>query len=192
MSDKNKVEYGLKNVHVGTYTVNESTGVVTMGTPYKLPGAVKLALDPETEEIKSYADDVVYYSDYSDNGFSGSLEMMRFPDEYKLKFCGFIELDDGGIAQSKYATLPKLYIAFEGDGDAEKRRGILYNVSASVPKREHATREGSKEPVTESCDLIVTGDNATGLTRVYYPQSADGYDTLFKNPPAPALPTTSE
>ena len=192
MSDKNKVEYGLKNVHVGTYTVNESTGVVTMGTPYKLPGAVKLALDPETEEIKSYADDVVYYSDYSDNGFSGSLEMMRFPDEYKLKFCGFIELDDGGIAQSKYATLPKLYIAFEGDGDAEKRRGILYNVSASVPKREHATREGSKEPVTESCDLIVTGDNATGLTRVYYPQSADGYDTLFTNPPAPALPTTSE
>ena len=192
MSDKNKVEYGLKNVHVGTYTVNESTGVVTMGTPYKLPGAVKLALDPETEEIKSYADDVVYYSDYSDNGFSGSLEMMRFPDEYKLKFCGFIELDDGGIAQSKYATLPKLYIAFEGDGDAEKRRGILYNVSASVPKREHATREGSNEPVTESCDLIVTGDNATGLTRVYYPQSADGYDTLFTNPPAPALPTTSE
>ena len=87
MSDLNKVEFGLKNVHVGTYTVNETTGVVTMGTPYKLPGAVNLSLDPETEEVKSYADDVIYYADYSDNGFSGSLEMMRFPDEYKLNFC---------------------------------------------------------------------------------------------------------
>lgn len=192
MSDKNKVEFGLKNVHVGTYTVDDSTGVVTMGSPFKLPGAVKLALDPETEETKTYADDVIYYSDYSDNGFSGSLEMMRFPDEYKLAFCGFIELDDGGIAQSKYATRPKLYIAFEGDGDAEKRRGILYNVSASVPKREHNTREGSKEPVTETCDLTVAGDNKTGLTRVYYKEGASGYATLFTNPPAPALPAKSE
>ena len=192
MSDLNKVEFGLKNVHVGTYTANEATGVVTMGTPYKLPGAVNLSLDPETEEVKSYADDVIYYADYSDNGFSGSLEMMRFPDEYKLKFCGFIQLDDGGIAQSKYATRPNLYIAFEGDGDKEKRRGILYNVRASVPSREHKTKEGSNEPNTESCDLTVMGDNATGLTRVYYPQSADGYDTLFTNPPAPQLPVESE
>lgn len=190
--DKNKVEFGLKNVHVGTYTEDPATGAITLGTPFKLPGAVTLSLDAETEEVKSYADDVIYYSDYSDNGFSGSLEMMRFPDEYKLKFCGFIELDDGGIAQSKYATRPKLYIAFEGDGDAEKRRGILYNIAASVPSREHKTREGSKEPVTESCDLTVMGDNNTGLTRVYYPQSAAGYDTLFTNPPVPALPTESE
>lgn len=192
MADNNKVEFGLKNVHVGTYTVDPTTGQVTLGTPYKLPGAVNLALDPETEEVKTYADDVIYYADYSDNGFSGSLEMMRFPDEYKLKFCGFIELDDGGIAQSKYATRPNLYIAFEGDGDKEKRRGILYNVAASVPSREHKTREGSKEPVTESCDLTVMGDNATGLTRVYYPQSAAGYDTIFTNPPVPTLPAESE
>ena len=77
MSDTNKVEFGLKNVHVGTYTVDDATGRVTMGAPFKLPGAVNLSLDPETEEVKSYADDVIYYADYSDNGFSGSLNTRR-------------------------------------------------------------------------------------------------------------------
>ena len=192
MTDPNKVEYGLKNVHVGTYEVDDETGVVTLGTPFKLPGAVNLTLDPETEEVKEYADDVIYYADYSDHGFTGYLEMERFPDDYKLKFCGFVQLDDGGIGQSKYATRPNLYLMFEGDGDKEKRRGIIYNIAASVPSREHATREGSKTPIHETCDLTVMGDNETGLTRVYYPKRAAGYDTLFTNPPVPKLPEESE
>ena len=50
MTDTNKVEYGLSEIHVGTYTVGLN-GEVTMGPPYRMPGAVALNLDPETEEI---------------------------------------------------------------------------------------------------------------------------------------------
>ena len=37
----NKVEFGISELHVGTYTVGEG-GVVTMGTPYAQKGAVSL------------------------------------------------------------------------------------------------------------------------------------------------------
>ena len=191
-TDKNKVEFGISNLYVGTYEVDSSTQAVTMGTPYHLPGAVSLSLDAESNEQKFYADNVVYWSGYTDNGFTGSLEVARFTDDFKKNFMGYIELDDGGLAQIKNAIKPKLYLAFQSEGDAQKRRGIVYNVSLGALSRSYETIEENVEPTTESIDLTVVGDNATGITRVGYAEDATGYDTLFTNPPAPQLPSESE
>ena len=158
MTDTNKVEYGLSEIHVGTYTVGLN-GEVTMGPPYRMPGAVALNLDPETEENSFYADNVKYYSNYQDNGFTGSLEMARFPDKFKTQFLGYVE---------------------------------LYNVSLGGIKVEKGTKEASTEPKTQSIDMTVTGDNATGIIMAEYTQDVSGYSTLFTNPPAPTLPVASE
>ena len=190
MTDTNKVEYGLSEIHVGTYTVGLN-GEVTMGPPYRMPGAVALNLDPETEENSFYADNV-NYSNYQDNGFTGSLEMARFPDKFKTQFLGYVELSDGGIAATKGKEKPKVYIAFQGEGDAQQRRCILYNVSLGGIKVEKGTKEASTEPKTQSIDMTVTGDNATGIIMAEYTQDVSGYSTLFTNPPAPTLPVASE
>lgn len=189
MADRNKVEFGISNIYVGTYTVDATTGAVTLGTPYHQAGAVTLSLDPENESNDFYADNVKYWSGYTDNGFTGSLEVAKYDDEFKKQFLGYVELDDGGIAQQKTATKPNVYIAFQSEGDVHARRGILYNVSLGGVSREYATIEESKEPVTESMDITVTGDNATGLTMVGYTPDSDGYATLFTNPPTPQLPS---
>lgn len=191
MADTNKVEFGISNVYVGTYEVAQD-GTVTLGTPYHQAGAVTLSLDPENESNDFYADNVKYWSGYTDNGFTGSLEVAKYDDAFKKQFLGYVELDDGGTAQVKTAIKPNVYIAFQSEGDAHSRRGILYNVALGGISREYATIEESKEPVTESMDITVTGDNNTGITFVGYNKDDAGYATLFTNPPVPALPSDSE
>lgn len=186
--NSNKVEFGISNLWVGTYS--ESGSTATLGTPYHQAGARSLTLDAETSENKYYADDVVYWSDYSDNGFSGELTCALFSDEFKTTFMGYVELSDGGFAQVKNATKPNTYIMFEGKGDSKHRRFILLNVSLGAISREYSTVEENKEPVEEKIPITVVGSNITGITRVAYTQGATGYSGLCTStaPTAPSLP----
>ena len=126
--NKNKVEFGTSNFHMGLYTVDE-TGKAKLEAPIHVPGMRALSLEAESEESKFFADDVVYYSDFTDNGFKGDLNMALFPDEFKTKFLNFAELADGGVAQVKGMPAKNVYFAFEGKGDKEKRRHIFFNAS---------------------------------------------------------------
>jgi len=191
MADLNKVEFGISELYVGTYEV-DSDGDVTMGSPYHQAGAVSLTLDPDEDSNDFYADNVKYWSGFSNNGFTGSIEVAKFDSDFKTNFLGYITLDDGGLANIKGAVKPNVYIAFQTEGDAESRRVILYNVALGSINREYSTIEETKEPVTETIDITVTGDNATGIVQVSYKESDAGYSTLFDNPPAPELPDVSE
>lgn len=185
---ENKVVFGIKNVHFGTYTVG-TTGTVTLGSPFALPGTVNMTLEPESEETVFYADDTKYYTSYNDNGYTGELENANFTDAFKLAFMNYITLDDGGIAQIKGVKNKTVYMMFESEGDVESRRGIIYNVELGQINREYATTEESAEPQTATLSFTVNGDNGTGITKVSYGKEATGYSTLFTNPPVPALPT---
>lgn len=185
----NKVEFGLSNVHVGTYTAS-SEGVVTLGEPMKVPGAVTLALTAESESNQFWADDIVYHSSFTDNGEAGDLTMALFPDEFKLAFLNYVELADGGVAKVKTMRNKNVYIAFEGDGDANRRRHIMYNIALGAISREHATKEGAENPEVESIPVTLTGDNATGIVKVSYNSDDTGYSTLFTEPPVPTLPVS--
>lgn len=184
----NKVEFGINNLYVGTYEV-DSDGVVSMGKPLRIAGAVSYSPEEQGDNNTFYADNTAYYSAYSTGTFEGDLEVALFPDAFKTGYLGFVKLDDGGIAQIKNAARPSAYIMFEVEGDAEKRRVIFYNVTFGNLTREYNTTEDSIEVATETIATTVTGDNATGISKVTYDPDASGYETLFDNPPAPALPS---
>lgn len=181
----NKVEFGISNLYVGTYTVG-TTGSVTMGTPYHQAGAISFSPEEQSESNNFYADNVIYWSGYSGGTFEGDLEVAKFDDTFKTQFLGYIQkASDGGLAVVKNATKPKVYIAFQVEGDAESRRIIMYNCSLGGITREYATEEESIEPATETIAVTVAGDNKTGISMVSYNQATSGYSTLFTNPPAP-------
>ena len=180
----NKVEFGISNLYVGTYSINTS-GSVVMGTPYHQAGAVSFSPEEQSEESKFYADNVVYWSGYSGGTFEGDLEVAKFDDAFKTQFLGYVSKADGGLGVVKNAVKPNVYIAFQVEGDDESRRVIMYNCSLGGITREYSTIEDNKEPATETIAVTVAGDNKSGISMVSYNQASTGYSTLFTSPPAP-------
>ena len=182
----NKVEFGISQLHVGTYTVDDQ-GVATLGTPYHQKGAVSFSPEENSEQNTFYADNIAYWSGYSGGSIEGDLEVAMFDDSFKTQFLGYATLTNGGIANVKNATKPNVYIAFQVEGDAESRRVILYNCSLGAIKREYNTIEENKEPTTETLGVTCIGDNATGVTMAVLKPDDTGYNTLFTAPTAPAI-----
>lgn len=185
---RNKVMFGVSNLYFGLYTV-DAGGTVTLGTPMHVPGTVNISLEADSEENKFYADNVVYWSGYSDNGLSGEIENALFDETFKTTFMNYIALDDGGIAQIKGMQNKDVYMMFQAEGDQEARRMIMYNVALGQITREYATTEDSIEPQTATLPFTVNGDNGTGITRVGYDPASATYATMFTTPPVPVLPT---
>jgi len=181
----NKVEFGISQLHVGTYTVSDNT--VTLGTPYHQKGAVSFAPETQSEQNTFYADNIAYWSGYSGGTIEGDLEVAMFDDAFKTQFLGQRALANGGLASVKNVIKPNVYIAFQVEGDTESRRVILYNCSLGDIAREYNTIEESKEPTTETIPVTCTGDNDTGVTMAVYKPGDDGYATLFTAPAAPAF-----
>ncbi len=182
----NKVEFGISQLHVGTYTVGEG-GTVTLGTPYHQAGAVSFSPEEQSEKSEFHADNIVYWAGYSGGSFEGDLEVALFDDAFKTQFLGFVTLTNGGLANVKNATKPNVYIAFQVEGDVESRRVIFYNCTLGAITREFSTIEENKEPTTETLGVTCLGDNATGVTRAVLKPGDTGYATLFTAPTAPAI-----
>lgn len=185
----NKVEFGISDLYVGTYTLTTSNTVV-LGTPYHQAGAVSFSPEEQSDKTDFYADNIIYWSGYSGGSFEGDLEVAKFDDKFKTDFLGYITLSDGGVANVKNAVKPSVYLMFQIAGDQEDRRVIMYNVALGTISREYSTIEESKTPATETLNVTVMGDNATGISMVSYAKTASGYSSLFTSPPSPQLPTT--
>ena len=116
MGRKNKVKFGLKNVHVATVTFDDN-GYPTFVIPKRIPGAVNLSLDKEGDPTKFYADDSDYYDVNNNNGYSGDLEIAMIPEWFRTDILGDIRDSNGVLIEN--ADAPTVYFAllFEFDGD---------------------------------------------------------------------------
>lgn len=186
----NKVEFGISQLHVGTYTVDENDNV-TLGTPYHQKGAVSFAPEEQNELNRFFADNIEYWAGFTGGTFEGDLEVAKFDDSFKTQFLGYKSLTDGGLAIVKNAKKPQVYIAFQVEGDDESRRVILFNGQFGAIQREFATIEESQEPATETISVSVSGDPVSGVSMASYKPGDAGYDDLFDNPAAPVLESES-
>lgn len=180
--------FGFSDLYIGTYTVNDDTGEVTMGDPYHQTGAVGFSPEGQGNNYTFYADNVSYFSKYTTGNYEGDLVVARFDDEFRKRFLGDIELEDGGIAEIKNPVKPNIYMAYEVQGDKGPERVIWYNGSLGSINRETATIEDEAEVQTETIPVTISGDNKTGITKATYGKDRAGFETLFTNPPAPQLP----
>lgn len=151
----NKVKFGLSNVHYAKMTIGED-GAITYATPVPIPGAVNLSLEPQGEESPFYADNIKYFNDYANNGYSGDLEMAKIPDSFLKDILGQTIDTNGAVIENAEDKAAHFALMFEVDGDESKKRVVYYNCTASRPSAEASTTSETKEPNTDTLTITAS------------------------------------
>ena len=173
----NKVKYGLKNVYYALVTI--LAGVVSYSPPVALPGGVNLTLDPKGEKTEFYADDAAYFVADKNDGYEGSLEIALVPDSFKKDVLNYAEDANGALFEDANATVNKIALMFEFDGDAKKTRHVLYDVTPSRPAVNGKTTTNTKEPQTDTFDIVAAPASDTGYPKASIKYGQTGYSTFF-------------
>lgn len=185
--DENKIKFGLSNVHVGTLT--ETDGEYTFGEPQKYPGAVNLTLDPQGETTPFYADNIVYYTTSTNNGYSGELEVAYLYDWFEQDFLSNVESNEGMIVEVADALPKSMYLMFQFEGDKKATKHIMYNVLPARPNVNGQTREDTTTPTTVTIPItampLVT--EFGNIVKAKCPSTASNYGTFFTS--VPTIPT---
>lgn len=166
----NKVKFGLSNVHIAkiTQTTNSSGNpVITYGTPFAIPGAVSLTLDPEGDSADFFADNTKYFSDSANNGYSGSLEMALIPNDFRTNILGETLDSNGALIENKDDKLSDFALGFQIEGDETGRKYWYYQVTPSRISNSSQTTETSKTPVTDTINITASTRITDGQVRVF-------------------------
>ncbi|HYE11356.1 MAG TPA: major tail protein [Patescibacteria group bacterium] len=195
MPDNNKVYFGFSNVHYAILTgVDGVTGKPTYGVPIPMPGAVDFAPNPESSEYKFYADNQVFYSTYSDNGYTGDLEMAKFPEQFLVDTLGYIIDAVGGLIEVANGEKKQFALLGQIEGDKSGRRFVYYNCTNGKASSSMHTNEDGIEvqnqtmPVTCAPIEIAEGVVATKYAIAKDATSAAVYDAFFAGVYIPTIP----
>lgn len=152
-NNKNKVKFGLKNVHWAKILRGEN-GEITFAKPKPIPGAVSLVLDRQGDETEFEADDVLYWVAYSDTGYKGTLEVALIPDDFRKEILNETE-DETDHVLVEYANTEtnEFALLYEISGDQHATRRVLYDCTVSRPGEDASTTGKTKTPKTESMSL---------------------------------------
>lgn len=185
---KNRVKYGLSNVHYAVATIAED-GSATYGTEKPWPGAVSLSMKAEGDSNTFYADNVKYYISYANDGYSGSLECAQIPSDFETDVLGAITDGNGMIVESADALTTHFALLFEFAGDVNSTRHVMYNCTAARPEVSGKTTAGSREPQTDSVDItagsIYDKTLKANIVKAKCAAGSAGYDAWFNEVPVP-------
>lgn len=163
----NKIKFGLKNVHyaVITETVTTSGISISYGTPVAWPGAVSMSLDAEGDSSTFYADNIPYFQQFANNGYSGTFESALIPDDFATNVLG--EIADGhNLIEDSAAVSKNFAMGFQIEGDQTETLFWYYYCTASRPSTEATTKEESIEPKTDSVSFTAAPRPDNGYTRI--------------------------
>lgn len=201
MAKRNKVFFGFKKVHIAFMT-DETAGAPVYATPIAVPGAVTFSPSAETEDYEFYADDVAYFTDSQNNGYTGDLEMAKFPDEIVSEMLGWVIDANGALLESPNGEVKKFALMAEISGDVKGRRVVFYCCTGSAPNTSYSTTETTKEVATQTMSVTVIpfdlgidlGDGDTTRTMAtleYDSEDHTAYDKWFEAVYMPVASTTT-
>lgn len=181
MAEQNKIKYGLKNVHyaVQTETVTEGGTTISYEAFKPVPGAVNMTNAPVGEVVEFFADDVVYFSENTNDGYDGNIEIALIPDTFRVDVYGDTLDTNGALIENKDAKANKIALAFEFDGDKNQTRHVLYSVSVARPNIDSSTRTNTKTPATESMAYQARPRVDNGNIKAKLTKGKTGYDDFF-------------
>lgn len=180
----NKIKYGLRNVYYAKATAG-ANGVLTYATPVRIPGGVNLSISPEGETEPFYADDIIYYTSTSNNGYTGTLEVAILPDSFYEDILGDVTTD-GVTVEHANVTPSEFALLFEFQGDDKATRHALFRCTCARPDVAGATKEANVTPQTETLNITVMPRINDYVVKAKAAEGATAYADWFT-----AVPTVS-
>ena len=178
----NKVQFGLCDVHIAPITVNND-GTFTYGTVFAIPGAVSLSMDASGDQADFAADNNSrYFTDYANNGYSGTLEIAKLVNDFRTKILGQVIDNNGAILESGEDKLSPFALGFRIDGDESNTKFWYYNCMASRPSQASSTTDTSRTPQTTTLNITAMRRPSDQRTRIEMEESADNktaYEGFF-------------
>jgi phi13 family phage major tail protein len=162
---ENKVIYGLKNAHYAVIS-EDVEGVETYGTPISLKGAVEITLEPKGEQSDFYADDTLFHTTTSNQGYETTLTIANISNEFRIDVLGEISIaTDNVLTENANAKPNKIAFMFEFDGDQKAVRHVLYNCTVARPSLTSATKTETAEPSTQELTLVAAPRTIDGVVK---------------------------
>ncbi len=185
-----KVKFGFKNAYYSKITVAQN--VVSYATPVKLNGAVSMTLSPAGNEVEFYADDGLFYSDASNNGYDGTLELAMIQEDFLEDILGEIEDSNKVLKESAIVSSSPFALLCEFTTDDGNKKFCFYNCTASRPELASKTKGESKEIQSEKLNLKIR-PNADGVVKVSTKSDTitsvltNWYTSVYTEPVTPAI-----
>jgi phi13 family phage major tail protein len=162
---ENKVVFGLKNAHYSVITENED-GTFTYAPPVALMGSTELALDPKGGTNDFYADDVLYYTTISNQGYEATLSIANITREFRIDVLAeTLDATDSTLTENSNNKPNKIAFMFEFDGDVKATRHVLYNCTVTRPSLSSATKTETAEIKTQELKLIAAPRSYDGIVK---------------------------
>lgn len=148
----NKVKFGFKNCHYAPITMTDSK--ITFGVPVAIPGAVSMSLDPQTDEVEFEADDMLYYTSYTNTGYKGNTEFANLPNQFLKDILKYVEDETSHVlAENLSAETAPFALLYEINGDQKATRRVLYSCNVSRPGENAQTSGKTKTPQTDTMEM---------------------------------------
>ncbi len=174
----NKVKYGISNVYYALATDN-GQGVLTYGNPVAMPGARSLSLEAQGETTPWYADNIIYYTSNSNNGYQGDFELAMLPDSFRKDILGEVEDQNGLLVEKADASTKEFALLFQFEGDDKAIKHCLYRCTATRPAVSASTKEENVEPQTDTITITAMPRINDHVVKCKCGDGATGYDTFF-------------
>lgn len=154
-----KIKYGIRNVYYALAT-DDGNGNLTYATPKPLLGAVSMSMSASGEEINEYADNVQWFHQAINNGYTGTLELETIPDSFREECLGEVKDTNGVLFEASDAQIKEFALLWQfeiaGDNTASAitgKRGCFYRCTASRPDVAGATKEANIAAQHETLNL---------------------------------------
>lgn len=162
---ENKIVFGLKNVKYAVITEG-SDGSFTYAAPVALPGATEIALEAKGDQTDFYADDLLYYTATTNQGYDATLTVANLTEAFRKDVLGeVLEGTDNVLTENSTVKPKKVALLFEFDGDVKATRHVLYNCTVSRPGLGSKSKTQSAEPGTQELTLVAAPRPSDGIVK---------------------------
>ena len=135
----------------------DQSGNDTYGTPVKFKGARVINWTPSGDQINVYADGTIIFTGKNNDGYTGTMEFTNVDEDFAAYAFGEEVSENKKLQyEPQEAEVNRFALLWEWQGDQNRTRHVMYNVTANRPDLSVTTKGdgGSKTAQYQTINLV--------------------------------------